>query len=68
LYDIQYKRFHTDEIRNQKEYKKKQPFKVAFLLSQYIAASSTAVTEQVFRKYYSENYFRHHKSPQTVLR
>jgi hypothetical protein len=59
------------KIKNQKEDTRKkntQPFKVTFLLSQYIAASSTAVTEQVFRKYYSENYSGHHKSIQTVLR
>jgi hypothetical protein len=45
-----------------------RPFQVTFLLSQYIAASSTAVTEQVFRKYNSENHFGHHKSSQIVLR
>ena len=70
LYEIQYNRFHTDEIKNQKEDTKEniQAFKITFLLSQYIAASSTAVTEQVFRKYYSENHFGNHKSTQMVLR
>jgi hypothetical protein len=38
--------FHTDEIKNRKEDTRKkniQPLKVTFLLSQDIAASSTAV-------------------------